>query len=208
MEIKLRLDGPIIAPAYVADISLIAAILEAQNGDMSALPPLLLAPELRAVVASLSKAGEASSSAIHLLVDGAGRQERTVSALVFDPARARHLLSMLPKDDQNGDSMREETPVPLASLPKIRMSTRRLAEESGMPVISLGAGFKRFLKDLPALIYKDSVGTLEWVRRQVRGNTGSDTRCLWVTTFMWVIGNVTNIEGLPPQDEIALMIDP
>ena len=205
---------------YIADVSLIAAIIAATEGDIRELPDLQVVPELLHLVDSVSGTQDASSTshAQRVLPSGLGRHQRTLARLHLSPERARSLLARL-NATQGSDS--EATALglyepestlspesPETAVDRIREATVDAAKRRGLPVLAIGGSFKRSLHDIPTLVYEQAVSGVESLRQRVRGNTGDDTRCIWVTFFVWMAGQLAGIEGMPERSEIAVLIDP
>jgi len=206
--------------AYLADISLIAAILAAPKGDVDDLPELVAVPELQSLVAVVagSDASSVDAHASRVLLAGLGRQRPTVSRLHLSPDRAVLLLDRL----NNAGALESECissricdsaperpdESPRESVGRIRAATVESARQTHLPVLSIGDSFRRSLVGIPALVYMKAALGLESLRRRIHGNTGDDTRCIWVTFLVWMTGQLAGIQGMPDREEIAVMIDP
>lgn len=213
---EVRIDVPLAAldDVYVADISLVAAVVSASTGDINVLPTLLAAPQLHALISSAAQSDD-PLFASQVLFAGTGRQERSRAHWSIDRERARQLLLHVegqPGAKDESDPRRHDSATnprsPEDVVASIRLATRELARQTERPVLSIGDAFKRSLRDMPTLTYGRAVSGLESLRRSIHGNTGDDRRCVWITLFGWTVGSLLGIEGMPSQEEIAIAVDP
>lgn len=205
---------------FVADISLVAAILSAGSDGLGELPELLVVPELESMVAQVAASESGDKRATEILLAGSGRRQRVRDKLFFRRARATQLLEHLRRrqpdalrDDGHGSVSTDNLPADDAVevVARIRKETVALSKERRVPVVAVGDGFRRSLADMPALIYSKGVRGLWSIRQRIRGSMDSDTRCLWFVFFAKVGGACIDthlgVDGTPT-DDIAMMMDP
>ena len=204
---------------YVADISTVSAIVSSSRGDIGELPDLMMAPGLYRVLETIALDDSPSeeSRAIDVLFAGSGHQKRKRHEWSVNKMRVKELLGHVSVSGSHFESD-EASHLDYAVAPSvdeevglIREETVALAKEHGAPVIAIGDGFKRSIRDMPALVYSKGVRGLESIRSRIRGATDSDKRCMWFVFFAQVAGACLethmNLDGLPTHD-LAMMMDP
>jgi hypothetical protein len=205
---------------FVADNSLVAAIVLARGDGLSDLPRLLVVPELELVVAQVAASEPGSDRAAEVLFAGSGHQEHMRGKLSPRGIRATQLLAHLRRGSQDAvqyDGPESAPPADLSTgdavevVARIRNETVALSKQRGVPIVAVRDGFRRSLAGIPALIYPKVVGQLSSIRQRIRGSMDSDSRCLWFVFLAKVTGACIDTHlavGGTPTGDIAMMMDP
>jgi len=200
---------------YVADISLISAVLSSPDAIIEALPRMVVVPELRVLVAGVADIeGDSDQRPVRdILFAGSGHRASGKKDWRAYPDVAKRLLAKIHPGSSDYPAA-PEVPgdaSPTAAVERIRAATVTLAKQLRVPVIAIGSGFKRSLGSMPALVYKSAVRGLEAIRWRIRDATGGDRRCIWFVFFAqvtgWCIDSHLGIDGTPTGD-LAMMMDP